>query len=76
MEDMRRLSLKVQNRDALYLQTESRSRTHWLLEDQYIVVYNKNLRAITTFLPPDCIMNYLPSRNVGDSQDDRTPQEY
>jgi hypothetical protein len=61
-EEMKRLSDKVGKAGSLHLLTESVSRTHWLIDDQYIVVYNKNLRAITTFLPPECIFNYLPKR--------------
>ena len=46
----------------VHLLTESGTRTHWLIDDQFIVVYNRNLKAITTFLPPDAIYSYLPVR--------------
>lgn len=45
-----------------HLLTESGSRTHWLIDGQFIVVYNRNLGAITTFLPPESIYSYLPRR--------------
>lgn len=48
-------------REAKHLMNESFSRTHWLIKDQYIVVYNKNLNCITTFLPPESIFGYLKS---------------
>lgn len=42
-----------------HLFTESHTRTHWLVDDKYIVVYNKALQAVTTFLPPESIYAYL-----------------
>lgn len=60
-EEIKELETMIQTRRGLHLKKESNTRSHWLLEDRYIVVYNKNLRAIVTFLPPDAIMNYLPS---------------
>lgn len=45
--------------EAKHLLNESVSRTHWLIKDQYIVVYNKSLSCITTFLPPESIFLYL-----------------
>lgn len=59
LKEMETLSRRVKNRDAKFLLAESHSRSHWLIDDQYIVVYNKNLGAITTFLPPEAIYNYL-----------------
>ncbi len=44
---------------AKHLLNESVSRSHWLLYDQYIVVYNKKLNCVTTFLPPESIFLYL-----------------
>lgn len=44
---------------ARHLLNESGSRSHWLLYDQYIIVYNKNLKCVTTFLPPESIYQYL-----------------
>jgi hypothetical protein len=63
-DEIKALELKLQNRQGLHLKKESNTRSHWLLEDKYIVVYNKNLRAIVTFLPPDAIINYLPSNKI------------
>lgn len=63
--ELKILSEQVKTNRALHLKTESRTRTHWLVEDKYIVVYNKNLQAITTFLPPECIYNYLGNHHYG-----------
>ncbi len=60
IKEMEQLSRRIRERDAKFLLVESGSRTHWLIDGQYIVVYNKNLNAITTFLPPEAIWNYVP----------------
>lgn len=59
IDEMEKLSQRITRREAKHLWTESGSRTHWLLDDQFIVVYNKNTKAITTFLPPEAIWSYL-----------------
>lgn len=55
------LSNKVRERssDCVFLMKESNSRTHYLLEDQYIVVYHKGIGGICTFLPPEAIWSYI-----------------
>lgn len=58
MEDFGRL-IQRQDRRAKHLWTESQTRSHFLLDDQFIIVYNKKLRAITTFLPPESIWAYI-----------------
>jgi hypothetical protein len=63
IKDMERMSLLIRQGKAKHLLNESHSRTHWLIEDKYIVVYNKNLSAITTFLPPEKIFLYLPLKS-------------
>lgn len=42
-----------------FLRKESNSRTHWLIKDIYIVVYDKNVGAIATFLPPEAIWEHV-----------------
>lgn len=68
LSEMEELSDKVRAGKATHLLTESHSRSHWLIDDQWIAVYNKKLKAITTFLPPECIFNYLPSAKVSNSR--------
>lgn len=58
--DLERMSAAIRQGRAVHLMTESHSRSHWLLDDKFIVVYNRNLKAITTFLPPETVFNYLP----------------
>lgn len=48
-----------QSKQVLFLGRESHNRTHWLINDQFIVVFDKQRKAISTFLPPDAIHNYL-----------------
>lgn len=60
LKDLERMSTAVRQGRAVHLLTESHSRSHWFLEDKFIVVYNRNLKAITTFLPPETVFNYLP----------------
>ena len=43
----------------LFLKKESNRLVHYLIDDIYIVVFCKQRKAITTFLPPDAIHNYL-----------------
>lgn len=59
LDEMEKLSRRIQRGEGKHLWTESGSRTHWLIDDQFIVVYNKNIKAIATFLPPENIFNYL-----------------
>lgn len=47
----------------LPLGRESISRSHFLIDDMYIVVYDKTRQSIATFLPADAINNYLPLIN-------------
>jgi len=61
-DDWERLNRQVVNGKGLLLLSESNNRTHWLLEDQYIVVYEKSRKGIVTFLPPEMIMSYLEVR--------------
>lgn len=59
-KEMEDLSKRVRwQKGVKHLLTESGTRTHWLIDDMYIVVYNRNLGAITTFLPPEAIYSYL-----------------
>lgn len=60
LKDLERMSQAVRQGKAVHLLTESHSRSHWFLDDKFIVVYNRNLGAITTFLPPEKIFLYLP----------------
>lgn len=59
LKDMEDLSRSIQQGEAKFLLNESHSRSHWLIQDKFIVVYNKHLKAITTFLPPESIWCYL-----------------
>lgn len=51
---------EIQQKKAEFLGRESNTRTHWLVRDIYIVVYDSSRQSIATFLPPDAIWNYLP----------------
>lgn len=53
------LAIKTGAKNATFLVRETNSRTHWLINDTYIVVYDKNIGGVSTFLPPDAIHNYL-----------------
>lgn len=66
VKEMETLSKRVMNGEAKHLFTESGSRSHWLLDDQFIVVYNKKLQAITTFLPPENIYSYIGKSTVSE----------
>lgn len=55
----RQLAGKIQNQIATFLWKESNSRVHYLVDDQFVVVYDKTRHAITTFLPPESIHGYL-----------------
>lgn len=70
IQEMAELSARVERGEAKFLLRESGTRAHFLIDGVYIVVYNKALDAITTFLPPDCIYNYLgPKKATSQSQD-------
>lgn len=58
-DDLERMGRGIRQGKAKHLLNESHSRSHWLVDDMYIVVYNNQLRAITTFLPPENIYSYL-----------------
>lgn len=50
----------IQKQRAEFLGRESHSRTHWLVRDFMIAVYDSKRKSIATFLPPEAINNYLP----------------
>lgn len=56
---------EIQRGKASFLFKESNTRTHWLVKDQFIVVYDRARRSIATFLPPDNIHAYLPVKRDG-----------
>jgi hypothetical protein len=62
--DIVKLEEKIRAGEAKKLLEESNSRRHYLIDDQWIVVYNRKLQAITTFLPPDAIFGYIPEKTV------------
>jgi hypothetical protein len=53
---------KIQNHKALHLLKESNYRCHYLVDDQYIAIFDKRRQAISTFLPPEAIIGYLGQR--------------
>ena len=53
---------------AKFLKMESASRSHWLIHDQFIVVYNKKLGGICTFLPPEAIWEYIDANKIQKEQ--------
>lgn len=48
----------IQQGKAMLLFRESNARSHWLIEDRYIAVYDNTRKGISTFLPPEAIINY------------------
>lgn len=59
-KDFKNLVARIQKGEATFLGHESASRSHWLIDDQWIAVYHKPKKCIATFLPPEAIDNYLP----------------
>ncbi len=51
---------KIQTKKADFLGRESNTRTHWMVNDYLIAVYDSKRQSIATFLPPEAINNYLP----------------
>ena len=51
--------IRMNDKSCYPLAKESLRLTHWLIDDTYIVIYDKQRHAIVTFLPPDAIHNYL-----------------
>lgn len=50
----------IQRNKCFSLGKESVTRSHFMIHSQYIVVYDCKRKAISTFLPPEAIWNYLP----------------
>lgn len=61
-EDIEKMNERIRGGDAKHLMTESLTRAHFLVDDFLIAVYNSKLKSIATFLPPQCIFQYLPMR--------------
>lgn len=55
-----RMIVDIQKEIACFLGRESHTRTHWMLDGFLIAVYDSKRSAISTFLPPEAIDNYLP----------------
>lgn len=49
---------KIQEGECLLLERESKRKTHWLIDDKFIAIYNKSFKSLN-FLPPEAIDNYL-----------------
>lgn len=64
----RMISAIRNHHDVNFLKRESYSRTHWLVFDKYIVVYNNVAKGIATFLPPEAIWGYLGANQIQEKQ--------